>query len=144
MVGIDSYLIFYVGSRTLALPVKEVSRIVPSVAMFPLNEPHPVVPGVIDVHGETILLYDLHRLYNEDPVELDLHHRFILITWKEKTRALWTDGVKEVLQFSVDTIDLPGSSRKASVVFQGNRVTISITSSCEIMEMAERYGHGIP
>lgn len=140
----DSYLIFYVGSRTMALPVREVDRIVPSVAMSPLNEPHPVVAGVIDVQGEGVLLYDLHRLYGEESVELDLHHRFILITWQDRPRALWTDGVKDVLQLSVEHVSLPGSENKASVVFQGDIAAISVTSSHEIMDMAERYGHDVP
>ncbi len=139
----DSYLIFYVGSRTMALPVREVDRIVPSVAMSPLNEPHPVVAGVIDVQGEGVLLYDLHRLYGEESVDLDLHHRFILITWKDRARALWTDGVKDVLQLSVEHVNLPGSEKKVSVVFQEDRVPISVTSSCEIMDMVERHGHDV-
>ncbi|SMG35236.1 chemotaxis protein CheW [Dethiosulfovibrio salsuginis] len=140
----DSYLIFYVGSRTLALPVKEVDRIVPSVAMTPLNEPHPIVAGIIDVEGRGVLLYDLRPVYGEELSPLKLEHRFILITWQDRPRALWVDGIRDVTQLSTDPVNLPGSSKKASMVFQNDRTAISTTSSEEIMEMAERCGLELP
>nr|WP_321502388.1 chemotaxis protein CheW [uncultured Dethiosulfovibrio sp.] len=140
----DSYLIFYVGSRTLGLPVSEVDRIVPSVSMSPLNEPHPIVAGIIDIEGRGVLLYDLRPVYGEELSPLKLEHRFIMINWRDSPRALWVDGVRDVTQLSVEPVNLPGSSKKASIVFQGNRIAISITSSEEIMEMAERCGLDLP
>lgn len=141
MAGIESYLIFYVGSRTLALPVREVDRIVHSVALSPLNEPHPLVAGLINVEGEGVPLYNLRRLFGEDPVDLDLDHRYILFTWQDGQKALWVDGVGEVIKVSPNPIPLPGRG-DTSMIFRDH--SISITSSMEIMDMAERFFHDRP
>lgn len=132
------FLKFYVGSRVLALPVHEVDRIVPAVAVSPLNEPHPVVAGVVNVEGEGVPLYDLRRVYREPQVEMGLDHRFILITWKDKSVALWVDGVDDVVSLSEDPVELPGSERMASMVFDDDIFALSVVSSEEIMDLAER------
>ncbi|EFC90793.1 CheW protein [Dethiosulfovibrio peptidovorans DSM 11002] len=132
------FLKFYVGARVLALPVHEVDRIVPAVAVSPLNEPHPVVAGMINVEGEGVPLYDLRRVYREPQVEMGLDHRFILITWKDKSVALWVDGVDDVVSLSEDPVELPGSERMASMVFDDDIFALSVVSSEEIMDLAER------
>jgi len=132
------FLRFYVGSRSFALPVHEVDRIVPAVAVSPLNEPHSIVAGVINVEGEGVPLYDLRRVYREPQVEMGLDHRFILITWKDKSVALWVDGVDDVVSLSEDPVELPGSDRMASMVFDDDIFALSVVSSEEIMDLAER------
>jgi purine-binding chemotaxis protein CheW len=132
------FLKFYVGSRVFALPVHEVDRIVPAVAVSPLNEPHPVVAGMVNVEGEGVPLYDLRRVYREPQVEMGLDHRFILITWKDKPVALWVDGVDDVVSLSEDPVELPGSERMASMVFDDDIFALSVVSSEEIMDLAER------
>jgi purine-binding chemotaxis protein CheW len=132
------FLRFYVGSRSFALPVHEVDRIVPAVAVSPLNEPHSVVAGMINVEGEGVPLYDLRRVYREPQVEMGLDHRFILITWKDKSVALWVDGVDDVVSLSEDPVELPGSDRMASIVFDDDIFALSVVSSEEIMDLAER------
>lgn len=132
------FLRFYVGSRSFALPVHEVDRIVPAVAVSPLNEPHSIVAGVINVEGEGVPLYDLRRVYREPQVEMGLDHRFILITWKDKSVALWVDGVDDVVSLSEDPVELPGSDRMASIVFDDDIFALSVVSSEEIMDLAER------
>jgi purine-binding chemotaxis protein CheW len=132
------FLRFSVGSRSFALPVHEVDRIVPAVAVSPLNEPHSIVAGVINVEGEGVPLYDLRRVYREPQVEMGLDHRFILITWKDKSVALWVDGVDDVVSLSEDPVELPGSDRMASMVFDDDIFALSVVSSEEIMDLAER------
>ncbi len=92
-------LIATIGSRSYALRAAQVERILPMVAITPLPDATPGVAGLLNLHGEVLLVVDPRpRLEpaSADPAARPDQH---LVVIAAPTRfALWVDCVERVAQ----------------------------------------------
>lgn len=129
------FLLFDVGCQRLALPVATVERVVAASEMIPLDEPHPLVRGLVNVGGEPFPVVDLRSSPGGLFPEIELSDRFILLRDGERPLALLVSSLTGVVDLDVDVVTLPGgeSPRQVRVVLEEGETSFVLVPSLEVL-----------
>lgn len=89
-------VIFVLDDQRYALRLSAVERVVRMVRITPLPEAPTVVPGVIDVAGRIIAVFDVRRRFSLPAREAGLDDRLLIARTARRTVALIADAVTGV------------------------------------------------
>lgn len=98
------FVVFNLDEQKYALPLSSVRRIIRVVQILPIPQSDPSIPGVINLHGQMIPVFDIRRWFNLPARKLDLSDRLILVETDDWTIALLVDAVHGVIQPSLISI----------------------------------------
>lgn len=114
-------VVFDIEGQRYALPLNDVERVLPMVAVSPLPQAPAVVLGVINLHGQVIPVLDLRRRFGLPLCDYGLTARLLVVRTRRRTLALPVDevlGVSGVAAEAVAPPDaiLPGIGHVAGIV----------------------------
>lgn len=114
-------VVFDIEGQRYALPLNDVERVLPMVAVSPLPKAPAVALGVINLHGRIVPVLDIRRRLGLSPRDYDLTAHLLVARTIRRTVALPMDevlGVKEVAAEVVTAPDavLPGIGHVAGIV----------------------------
>jgi len=114
-------VVFDIEGQRYALPLNDVERVLPMVAVSPLPQAPAVVLGVINLHGQVIPVLDLRRRFGLPIRDYGLTTRLLVVRTDRRILALAVDevfGVREVVQETITRPDalLPGIGHVAGIV----------------------------
>ena len=112
---------FDIEGQRYALPLNDVERVLPMVAVSPLPQAPAVVLGVINLHGQVIPVLDLRRRFGLPLRDYGLTARLLVVRTGRRILALTVDevlGVREVAPETITRPDalLPGIGHVAGIV----------------------------
>ncbi len=106
-------LTFYIQDKLLALPLDKVSEILRTVYITPFPEQSPELPGVINLRGNIVPVFDLGHLLTAQPTEIHFESRLICTNALQFKSALLVDAIDDVQDIesvchneSLETLDL--------------------------------------
>lgn len=100
-------VVFRLAERELGFPLTSVSSILPMVAVTPIPESTPWLPGVINLHGSALPVMELRRRLGLPPREPDPDPDAAIIVMESPERAplgVIVDHVLRVVTLSPDEI----------------------------------------
>ncbi len=100
---------FTLDSNRYALDAGCVKGVEPAVEITPLPKAPDVIPGIIDVHGTIVPLFDTRKRFRLPPKKLSVSDVFILAMCRSRTVALITDSVEPVTPYPQQIIERPES-----------------------------------
>ena len=114
-------VVFGIEGQRYALPLNDVERVLPMVAVSPLPQAPAVVLGVINLHGQVIPVLDLRRRFGLPICDYGLTARLLVVRTSRRILALAVDevlGVREVAPETITRPDalLPGIGHVAGIV----------------------------
>jgi purine-binding chemotaxis protein CheW len=114
-------VVFDIEGQRYALPLNDVERVLPMVAVSPLPQAPAVVLGVINLHGQVIPVLDLRRRFGLPLRDYGLTARLLVVRTSRRILALPVDevlGVLDVAGAAVTPVDvvLPGIGHVAGIV----------------------------
>lgn len=114
-------VVFDIEGQRYALPLNDVERVLPMVAVSPLPKAPAIALGVINLHGQIIPVVDIRRRFNLPPRDYGLAAHLVVARTIRRTLTLPVDevlGVKEVTAAVVTPSDavLPGIDHVAGIV----------------------------
>jgi purine-binding chemotaxis protein CheW len=98
---------FRLDRQSYALPLDHVERALRMVAITPVPEAQPWVPGVINLHGRVIPVVDLRPRFSQPPKAPAPEDRLLVVRVLEQTVALMVDEVTEVLEVPAHQVEPP-------------------------------------
>lgn len=102
-------VVFRLDKCFYALLLDHVERALRMVAITPVPEALPWVPGVIDLHGRVIPVVDLGQRFGQPSKEPALDDRLLVVQTLEQTVALMVDEVTEVLEVPAHQVEPPAA-----------------------------------
>ncbi len=112
----DYYVIFKLGQHSCALSLVNVERVLRMVAITPVPELPNWMPGVINMHGEIVLVVDLCQHFGKASHAILPETRLLIVRSKDQTHnhtlALITDDITGVQEFSPQEISLPADFKE--------------------------------
>ncbi len=122
MKKLDRYLAFRLEERFFALPVTVIERVIHAVEITSLPDSSELIPGVINMEGETLCVIDIRCSLNMAKHGIKSSDRFIIINTEMRRFALITDSVEDILKIPDDDIV------KAEMIWDGlPRITGTIS-----------------
>ena len=114
-------VVFDIEGQRYALPLNDVERVLPMVAVSPLPQAPAVVLGVINLHGQVIPVLDLRCRFGLPLCDYGLTARLLVVRTSRRILALAVDevlGVREIAQETITRPDalLPGIGHIAGIV----------------------------
>lgn len=89
-------LVFRLGNNPFAIDLSKVERVLPAMAIQPLDSPSKQFCGWIDVGGTHRPVIDLGRQFGFPARELELSDRFILVEANNRPLALLVEAVERI------------------------------------------------
>ena len=89
---------FSLDERKFALYAAAVRRIIRVVERTPLPKAPDIVPGIINMQGQVIPVFDIRMRFRLPPREVRLDDQMIIATAANRTVALIVDSVNEVIE----------------------------------------------
>lgn len=102
-----SVVLFRLTKQIFALPIEPVYQFIEMVAITPLPKADPLLEGVINVRGEIVPVFDMHKLLDFPFSPKELHTPILLVTIQQKLTGLIIDEVLEILSLDSDKITIP-------------------------------------
>ena len=96
--GLAHFVGFRLGGQRYALPLEQVERALRMVAVTPVPEALPWVPGVINLHGRVMPVVDLRQRFGRPSREPHPDDRLLVVQGPRRTAALMVDSATEVLE----------------------------------------------
>lgn len=93
-------LSFYLDEQLYALPLAQVRRALPAVAISPLPRGPAAVIGIVNVVGTAIPVVDLRARLQLPPREVRLEHRLLWVVVAGRDLLLPVDAVNDVLSLA--------------------------------------------
>ncbi len=94
----DRYLTFRLDERIFAIPVTVIERIIHAVEITSLPDTSDLIPGVINMEGETLCVIDIRSSLNIPKHAVRSSDRFIIINTERRRFALITDSIEDILK----------------------------------------------
>lgn len=112
--------VFSTDGQRYAVPLLDVDRVLPMVAVSPLSEAPEVVEGVVNVRGEVVPVVDVRRRLGLPGRQQGLAARLVLVRTARRTLALAVDsadGVSELDASAVASAEalIPGARYVAGI-----------------------------
>lgn len=120
MVRDAEMLVFEVEGQACGLPLEQVERIEPAVAINPLMNAPSGVAGLINFHGEVIPVLDARFRFQLPAREVKLGDHFIIAQVRSRTVALWVEHIHGVERCS---LGVPSSEASAEMSAPRSGVT---------------------
>jgi purine-binding chemotaxis protein CheW len=125
---------FRLDRQLYALPLRNVECALHMVAIAPVPEAPPWVPGVINLHGQVVPVVDLRQRFGRPGREPDLSDRLLVIQALGQTAVLWVDEVTEVLEVPSAQMEPPPqplsrSRPLAGIVRRGEELILVLDAS---------------
>jgi len=98
------FVVFELDKQQYALPLSSVNRIIRVVQILPVPQASPSIPGVINLHGQMIPVFDVRYWFNLPPKKLSLSDRLILVETDDWMIALLVEAVHGVIQPSLISV----------------------------------------
>lgn len=121
MDAIKHYIIFLIGDKRMALPLKKVARIARAVTITPLPDAPEIVAGIINMQGEVIPVVDIRSRFNIPAAPLVLEDHFIIGRTNARLVAILVNEVLDIVALNDKDISsrkdiLPGISNIEGVI----------------------------
>ncbi|MDD5558917.1 chemotaxis protein CheW [Candidatus Methylomirabilis sp.] len=100
-------IVFDIDGQRYALPLHDVERVLPMVAVSPLPQAPAVVLGVMNLHGQVIPVLDLRRHFGLPIRDYGLTARLLVIRTSRRILTLAVDEVLGVREIAQETITRP-------------------------------------
>lgn len=97
-------LTFRLGSQQYALPIDEVVEVAVMVERTQLSGVRPEILGVINRHGEPLLLLDLRAVFGHEAPTVDASTLFIVTKHNAKLVGLVVDEIQQVEYLPVKSL----------------------------------------
>lgn len=94
----DAYLLFQVGEERFALPLRDVTRVVPALWPRELPGAPEIVAGAIDLRGEIIPVVSLRARFGIVPRPMRAADQLIMARSGARLVALWVDRVEKICE----------------------------------------------
>lgn len=108
-------LTFVIDENRFAIPLEQVSRVIRAVAVTPVPDAHALFHGVMDYHGEVIVVLNLRERFGIENRPIRPADSFVVVSTPKRNFALVVDEVLEIREAS--SADL----RKAALFSEGKR-----------------------
>lgn len=96
---------FHLESQLYAVGLEQVDSIQRMVAISPIPETPPWMPGVIDVRGVVLPVVDLRQRFGHRARPPRLEDRLLVVKSEQRTLVLIVDEVNEVLEVATSSIE---------------------------------------
>ncbi len=128
------FVAFRLDRQLYALPLENVERALRMVAIVPVPDAPPWVPGVINLQGQVVPVVDLRQRFGWPAREPTLNDRLLVIQALGQKAALWVDEVAEVLEVPSAQVEPPPqplsrSRPLAAVVRRGENLILVLDAS---------------
>ena len=132
---------FQLNGHYFALPLEDVERVLRMVAITPVPDAHPLVAGMINLHGKVVPVVELRRVLGQPPKDYSVDERLLVVSSKRCKMAIIVDQVLDVLEVPVHEVEpLPeplALSRPLAGVTQWNNILIQILDSTKLIPEEE-------
>jgi chemotaxis signal transduction protein len=111
----QTFLVGYLGSRTVAIPALNVERVLRMAAITPLPDLAPGIAGVVNLHGEILPVVDPRPIFGL-PTPLPHPDQHLVVLAARTHYMLWVDRIERVVTAAVEDIvgmDVPASQPHA-------------------------------
>jgi purine-binding chemotaxis protein CheW len=137
-------VVFRLDRQLYALPLKNVERALHMVAIAPVPEAPPWVPGVISLHGQVVPVVDLRQRFGRPGREPDLNDRLLVVQALGQTAVLWVDEVTEVLEVPSAQVEPPpqplSRSRPLAGIVRRDEELILVLDASRLLPPEEAVG----
>lgn len=120
-------LTFLLGEFHFALLIEDVIEVTAMVEIVPLPGARPEVIGVVNRHGDSLLLVDLRRIFGQPPLPLTSESLFIVAQGGGLRVGLIVDAVQQVeVADALQLSDLPTSGKyiRGIINYRGRLIPI--------------------
>ncbi len=135
---------FRLDEHLYALPLDHVERALRMVAITPVPQATPWVPGVIDLYGQVVPVVNLRQLFGQTSREPHPNDRLLIVQAQERTMALMVDEVTEVLEVPGHQVepspDPMPRSRPLSAVIRRDEGLILVLDPAHLLPPEEMRG----
>ncbi len=90
------FVVFTLDKNYFALPVKSVNRIVRSIMITKVPGMHENIIGVINVHGQVVPVFNIRKIFNLPPRDIELNDLFIITRTSGQTISFVVDTAKGI------------------------------------------------
>lgn len=105
--SVITLVVFDIEGQRYALPLNEVERVLPMVAVSPLPKAPAVAIGVINLHGRIIPVLDVRRRFGLPSRDYGLTAHLLVARTIRRSLALPVDEVLGVRSVATDTVTPP-------------------------------------
>ncbi len=91
-------VVFGLDNQRYALSLSAVERIVPAVEVTPLPKAPEIVPGVVNVQGRIVPVFNIRKRFRLPERETNLSDRLIIAKTRKRTVALVANSVTGVVE----------------------------------------------
>ena len=144
------FVVFTLDKNYFALPVKIVNRIVRSILITKVPGLHENIIGVINVHGQVIPVFNIRKIFNLPPKDVQLSDLFIIARTSMQTISFVVDTVKGVtdrVEQQVVTAEkiFPGMEKifEGLIFFEDGMILIYDMNRFFTLEKAEKIDIGL-
>ncbi len=106
----EHFVAFRVAKQRLALPLKQVDRILRMVELIPVPEAPDVIQGLINLHGEAIPAINLRVRLGLPRQPVHVNDRILIVQTRCRPMGLIVESVDAVLEVTADQVEKPGGS----------------------------------
>lgn len=103
----ETYLVFSMGGKRLALPSEDVFRVSPAAELLEVPEAPGCVRGVATLGGEPVPVADLRKKPGHPFLEMELSDRFVFFRNGETLCGVLAESVEGVLALVPETVSFP-------------------------------------
>ncbi len=122
-------LSFMLDEQRFAIPLVSVDRVLRALAVTHIPDAPPLIHGVIDYHGEIVVVINLRNHLKMEDRSIQLDDRFIIVNTSSRKLTLVVDEVQEVLKHpekDISTADEINQGLKITGILRGDRGIIFI------------------
>ncbi|MET3134566.1 purine-binding chemotaxis protein CheW [Oxalobacteraceae bacterium GrIS 1.11] len=94
MGALQNMLVWTLDTRSYALPLTSIERVLPAVASSALPDAPDSVLGLVDVHGRLVPVFDMRRRFLLPPRETALSDLLVLARANRRPVAFYADSVR--------------------------------------------------
>jgi chemotaxis signal transduction protein len=101
------FILFEVGSEPYAIPALQVEQVLRMVALSPLPGAPPLFEGVVNVRGQLLPVFSVHRWRGLPPCEPRPEHHLLVVNAAGTRAALHVDRVLGLEDIAEETLAGP-------------------------------------
>lgn len=102
-------VVFDMEAQRYALPLSNIERVLPMVAVSPLPKAPPVALGVINLHGQVVPVLDIRSRFGLPPRDCGLSGHLLVARTRRRILALPVDEVFGVQEVTEEAATPPGT-----------------------------------
>jgi purine-binding chemotaxis protein CheW len=99
---------FCLDDRRFAVSLSSVEQVERVVSITPLPRAPDIIPGVINIHGRIVPVFNIRERFRLPPRDIQLSDQLIVASTSKRTIALLVDSVIDVIEIPKDKIVASG------------------------------------